>query len=86
MNREQNISRESAVISAATAFSGKGDVGGVIFEDIASNMSNNGHIFSGMIFPDTAVILMKGPIQTPMEEVLNAPMFTYRICERRYIR
>ena len=63
MNRKQDISQESAVIRATTAFSGEGDVDGVIFEDIESNMSDNSHIFSGMIFPDTAVILMKGHIQ-----------------------
>ena len=58
MNRSHDISKESIVISIATAFSDKGDVGRVIFENIERNMPNNCHIFCGMVFPNTAVILL----------------------------
>ena len=73
MNRTQDISKKSIVIRTTAAFSGEGDIDRVIFEDIESNMSNNCHIFCGMLFSDTAIILMKGHIQTPMEGIFNVP-------------
>ncbi len=70
MNRAEDISEEGIVISAAPAFSGKGKISRVSFEDVERNMADDSHIFCGIIFPDTAVILMKGHIQAPMERIL----------------
>ncbi len=86
MNRAEEISEEGIVISAAAAFSGKRKVSRVAFEDIESNMADDSHIFSGMIFPDTTVILMEGHIQTPMERILDAPMFADCVCKSGQIR
>ncbi len=86
MNRAEDISEEGIVISAATTFSGKRKVSRVVFEDVERNMADDSHIFCGMIFPDTTVVLMKGHIQAPMERILNAPMFANCICKSGQIR
>ncbi len=86
MNRAKDISEEGIIISAAAAFSGKRKVSRVAFEDIESNMADDSHIFCGMIFPDTTVVLMEGHIQTPVERILNAPMFADCICKIGQIR
>jgi len=86
MDRVEDSSEEGIVISAAAAFSGKRKVNRVVFEDIKSNMADDSHIFRGMILPDTAVILMEGHIQAPMERILDAPMFTDCICKSGQIR
>ncbi len=86
MNRAKDIGEEGIIISAAATFSGKRKASGVAFEDIESSMSDNSHIFCGMIFPDAAVVLMKGHIQAPMERILDAPMFADSLCKSGQIR
>jgi len=86
MNRAEDVSEEGIVISTAAAFSGKGKVSRAAFEDIESNMAGDSHISCGMIFPDTAVVLMEGHIQAPMERILNAPMFADCLCKSGQIR
>jgi len=81
MNKAEDISEEGIVISAAAAFSGKRKVNRVAFEDIESNMADDSHIFHGMILPDTAVILMEGHIQAPMERILDVPMLADSVCK-----
>ncbi len=86
MNRAKEISEEGIVISAAAAFSGKRKISRVAFKDVERNMADDSHIFCGIIFTDTTVVLMKGHIQAPMERILNAPMFTDCICKSGQIR
>jgi len=73
MNRAEDIREEGIVISAATAFSGKRKVSRVAFADDERDMADDSHIFCGMIFSDTTVVLMKGHIQAPMKRILNTP-------------
>ena len=43
MNRSEDISKESIIVRTTAAFSGKGNVLRMTFEDIQSNMANNSH-------------------------------------------
>ncbi len=86
MNRAEDISEEGIVISTTAAFSGKGKVNRIAFEDIESNMADDSHIFCGMIFPNTAVVFVEGHIQAPMERILDALMFADCICKIGQIR
>jgi len=86
MNRAEDISEEGIVISAAAAFSGKRKISREAFENLERNMADDSHIFRGMIFPDTTVVLMKGDIQTLMERIPDAPMFADCICKSGRIR
>jgi len=66
MNRAEDISKESIVVRAAAAFSGKGNVLRKVFEDIQSNMASNSHILRRMIFTDAAAVFVEGHVQTPL--------------------
>ena len=59
MNKEEDISKESVIVRTTAAFSGKGYVLRVAFEDIQSNMANNCHIVRRMIFTDAAVVFSR---------------------------
>ena len=44
MNREEDISKESVIERTTAAFSGKGSVLRIAFEDIQGNMANDRHV------------------------------------------
>ena len=85
MNGAQDVGQESIVISTATAFSGNADLRGVLPEDIQGNVTDDGHVFSGMVFAHPAVIFMKGHVKTPMHGTFNAPMGSGGPGKRIYI-
>ena len=59
MKRAKDIGKESIIIRTAAAFSGKGYIHRIVFEDIQGDMTNNSHILCGMIFTDAAVVLVE---------------------------
>lgn len=83
MNRVEDISKETVIVSTTAAFSGKGNVLRIAFEDIQSNMANNSHILRRMIFTDAAAVFMEGHVQTPVKGVFNPPMFSDCVCKCR---
>jgi len=62
---------------ASAVFSGKRKASREVFEDAERNMADDSHIFCGMVFPDTAVVLLEGHIQAPMER--SCPFLIWRI-------
>ena len=58
-NRSQDIRKKSIMIRTVTAFSCKNNLGGIIFKDIECDMTNNSHVFDGMLFSDSTVIFPK---------------------------
>ena len=71
MNAVHDLGEEVVVIGTTTAFAGKADLCGVVFEDIQRHMTHNSHILCRMVFPDPAVILSEGHIQAPMQRIFN---------------
>lgn len=83
VNKEGDISEEAVIVRTAAAFSGKGNVLRITFEDIQSNMANNSYILRRMIFTDAAAVLMEGHVQTPVKGVFNPPMLSDCVCKCR---
>ena len=79
---ENNISQEAIVKRASETLSFKAELNRCKrFIQICSNMANNSKVFSTVINPHTAMILIKAHIKTPMQTIFNAPVLTNRFCK-----
>ncbi len=67
MNRAHDIGKEVIIVGAAAAFACKADFSRKVLQDIECDMAHYGHIFSGMVLADAAVVLSECHIQTPVQ-------------------
>ncbi len=57
MNRAHDIGKEVIIVGATAAFARKADFSRKVLQDIECDMAHYGHIFSGMVLSDAAVVL-----------------------------
>ncbi len=53
--------------------------GFLLFEQIESDMAQDGEVFGRLVFAYPAVVFIKGHIQNPMEFVFDRPMFAHHM-------
>ena len=49
--------------------------GFLLFEQVESNMAQDGQVFGSLIFADTTVIFIQSHIQHPMQFIFDGPVF-----------
>ncbi len=81
MNRAHDFCEKGIIIGAAAAFASQADFCREILQDIEGDMAHYSHILGGMVFADATVVFMECHIQTPMQRIFNALMFTH--CPRK---
>jgi hypothetical protein len=68
------------------AFLSQTTFGGILFDQIEGHEPEHGHVLRAVIFAKAGVILAEGDIQSPVQGILNGPVLTGGIENKRGLR